>query len=323
MRTVKLLDNFNRAHDYLRISLTDACNLRCLYCMPNEKVLVTPNSKMMQAEEILKIAETFVELGIKKIRLTGGEPLVRKDAKEIIIKLSKLPVNLTISTNAILVDEYIDVFKEAKINSINISLDTLNPEVFFEMTKRRNFEKIMDNILLLLKNNFKIKINIVVLRGLNENSLFDFIELTKRHPIDVRFIEFMPFDGNNWKKENVFSYAEMLEEIKSKYQVQKIEDLPNDTAKHFKANNYKGKFAFISTITEPFCDSCNRLRLTADGKIKNCLFSNGEIDLLQEFRAGNDIRPLIISSVLKKEKELGGKLDFGKRENRSMIKIGG
>lgn len=319
----QLHDTFGRLHNYIRISLTDACNLRCTYCMPNEKVVVTPSDKMMSVDEIIGIATTFVKLGVTKIRLTGGEPLVRKDAKLIIQKLSELLVELTISTNAVLVDEYIDVFKQANIRSVNVSLDTLNTDEFFAITKRGDFEKIRQNIFLLLANNFKVKVNMVVMKGVNEHAILDFINWTKDFPLDVRFIEFMPFSGNAWNREKVFSQQEMLNVISEKYSFVKLIDEPNDTSKKYTVPGYQGTFGFISTVTEPFCGTCNRLRLTSDGKMKNCLFSEGETDLLFAYRNGIDIIPLIISNVMSKKEALGGRFDFEKIENRSMIKIGG
>lgn len=319
----QLRDTFGRSHNYLRISLTDACNLRCTYCMPNEKVLVTASDKMMSVDEIIGIATVFVKLGVNKIRLTGGEPLVRKDAKLIIQKLAELHVELTISTNAVLVDEYIDVFKQANIRSVNVSLDTLNADEFFAITKRGDFEKIQKNIFLLLANNFKVKVNMVVMKGVNEHAILDFINWTKDFPFDVRFIEFMPFSGNAWNREKVFSQQEMLNLISEKYSFVKLIDEPSDTAKKYTVPGHQGTFAFISTVTEPFCDTCNRLRLTADGKMKNCLFSEGETDLLSAYRSGIDIIPLIIANVMSKKEALGGRFDFEKIENRSMIKIGG
>jgi cyclic pyranopterin phosphate synthase len=326
MEIQQLTDKFGRKHEYLRISLTDACNLRCVYCMPNEKVLVTPSAKMMQKNEIFEIAKIFVEMGIKKIRLTGGEPLLRKDARSILENLAQLPVEISISTNAILVDQYISIFKKTGITNINISLDTLDSQEFFTLTKRAYFDKIMENIQLLLNHNFKVKINCVILKGKNESSILDFIQWTEKTELDVRFIEFMPFQGNFWNKDAVFSYKEILNVITQKFEIQKLPDAKNDTAKHYQVKGFKGKFAFISTITEPFCDSCNRLRLTADGKMKNCLFSTGEMDILSAFRAGNDIRSLIQENVSLKRKERGGRFDEiseSLEENRSMIKIGG
>lgn len=319
----RLYDTFGRLHNYLRISLTDACNLRCAYCMPEEKTLVTPSHKMMRADEILEIAKVFVELGVTKIRLTGGEPLVRKDAKEIILKLSELPVELTISTNAVLVDEYIDVFKLAGIKNVNVSLDALNPDEFYTITKRGDFDRIQNNIIKLLDQTFSVKVNMVVMKGMNEHAILDFVTWTKEAALEVRFIEFMPFTGNGWDKSKVFSQQEMLELITQKYSITKLNDKPNDTARNYAVPGHKGSFGFISTVTDPFCTSCNRLRLTADGKMKNCLFSQSETDLLSALRKGENIEDLIISNILSKKEALGGRFDFENIKNRSMIRIGG
>ena len=328
MPPAPLIDTFARKHDYLRISLTDACNLRCTYCMPNEKIRVTPSARLMQPLEIRSIAETFVQLGIKKIRLTGGEPLLRKDVKEIIRLLSELPVELAISTNAVLADQYIETFKDSNISSVNVSLDTLNADEFRAITKRNEFGKIKSNIHLLLSHGFKVKVNMVVMKGINEHAITDFIEWTKDFPLQVRFIEFMPFKGNGWHQTTVFSYNDMLQLISEKYEYRKLQDSENATAQTYQATGHTGTFGFISTITAPFCDSCNRLRLTADGKMKNCLFDTNETDLLSALRNGQEIEPLIRGSIQNKRKERGGLFDTQSattafNENRTMISIGG
>ncbi|AMA49040.1 MULTISPECIES: GTP 3',8-cyclase MoaA [Flavobacterium] len=328
-----LTDNFGRFHNYLRISITEHCNLRCTYCMPAEGIKLTPKNHIMTADEIVQIAQTFVDLGIKKIRLTGGEPLLRKDAKKIIEQLSKLNIELAITTNGILVDQYIETFKKASIQSVNISLDSLKQDKFSFITRRDQFEKVLKNIHLLIENDFHVKLNVVLIKGFNDNEILDFIHLTKNTKIEIRFIEFMPFDGNKWNKDKLVSYNEILEEINTYYtptNVIKKEDKPNDTAKNYKIANFKGSFAIISTVTNPFCDHCNRIRLTADGKLKNCLFSKLETSLLDTLRAGHSIIPLLKNNILLKEKTRAGfdtnesftdSLNFNL--NRSMITIGG
>lgn len=325
-----LQDNFNRIHDYLRISLTDVCNFRCQYCIPNEDAQFMPNSHLMQLDEIVGIATQFVNLGIKKIRLTGGEPLARKDAADIILALSKLPVKLTLTTNGSRIHEFIDVFKAAKIRSINVSLDTLDATKFNQITKRNQYTQVLNNINLLIKEGFHVKVNMVVMRGFNDNEILNFIDWTKDLPIHVRFIEFMPFTGNQWDNEKVFTFHEILTLASSKYQYAKLHEEPNETAKSFQVDGHQGTFAVISTMTAPFCHTCNRLRLTADGKMKNCLFSNGEIDLLNAHRTGENIFPLIQQSLANKAIALGGQfegdyhqIDPQTLQNRSMIKIGG
>lgn len=323
-------DSFGRVHDYLRISLTDNCNFRCFYCMPEEDYDFTPASRLMQTDEIIRLAEIFVAQGVKKIRLTGGEPLVRKDAAKIIEALGKLPVELNITTNGTRINEMLPVLQAANIKSINISLDTLQPEKFFTITRRDVFHQVKSNIELLLQHKIGVKLNMVVMKGLNDNEILDFIAWTKYNPIQVRFIEFMPFSGNRWTSNKLFSLEEILAVIEKEYTILPVKAAPHDTAKSFMVPGHDGSFAVISTMTSPFCSSCNRMRLTADGKLKNCLFSKGETDLLTALRAGEEVLPLIKSSIWAKEKELGGQLhthfeniDAELLMNRSMITIGG
>ena len=325
-----IVDKYNRVHDYLRISLTDNCNLRCFYCMPEEDYEFTPASRLMQCHEIEALSKIFVAHGVTKIRLTGGEPLVRKDAKEIILALSKLPVKLTLTTNATRLHDFSDTLAQAGIRSLNISLDTLQSDKFLLVTRRDQFKQVYDNIRLMIKKGFHVKVNMVVMKGLNENEINDFVEWTKHEPVHVRFIEFMPFTGNRWTSNKVFSYHEMLELIETKYEIIKLQDEKHDTAKKFQVPGHIGTFAVISTMSENFCGTCNRMRLTADGKMKNCLFSRTETDLLTALRNGEDVVPLIHQSIRSKAKELGGQFtpDFEHLHaedinNRSMITIGG
>ena len=323
-------DQFNRVHDYLRISLTDNCNLRCFYCMPDEEYDFTPPSRLMQANEIETLASIFVKLGVNKIRLTGGEPLVRKDAGNIILSLSKLPVKLTLTTNGTRLHEFIDELQQANVGSINISLDTLQSDKFQLITRRNQFDKVFDNIQLLIKTGLHVKVNVVVMKDLNDTEINDFIEWTKDTPVHVRFIEFMPFSGNRWTSNRVFTWQQMLEVIAEKYSFTRLQDEPHDTAKKYTVPGHAGTFAVISTMSAPFCSTCNRMRLTADGKMKNCLFSNGETDLLSALRSGEDVEALIHENISKKAKELGGQFDTDFKHleaaaihNRSMITIGG
>jgi cyclic pyranopterin phosphate synthase len=287
----------------------------------------------MTADEIVSIAQTFVNLGVDKIRLTGGEPLVRKDAKEIILRLGKLGVNLSLTTNGILVPNFIATFKEAGIKTVNISIDSLVKEKFNQITRRNYFETVLESIDLLLEERFQVKLNIVLIKDFNDNEIIDFINLTKNKKIQIRFIEFMPFSGNEWDKSKLVSYATILETLQSTFSPQEIErltDAPNDTAKNFKISSYQGSFAIISSVTNPFCSTCNRIRLTADGKLKNCLFSNSETSLLNVLRAGESILPLIHQNLMAKKIVRGGMDDDLKfqnpdlfSQNRSMIAIGG
>ena len=326
-----LVDSFHRNHDYLRISITDKCNLRCLYCMPldlPESFLATRS--MMNVDEIISIAIVFVDLGVTKIRLTGGEPLVRKEVREIISRLSKFPIQLALTTNAVLVDEFIDLFVETGLRSVNVSLDSLDATTFEILSQRKHFSKVVDNIQLLLDRGFHVKLNMVVLKDVNHLEIPAFIKMTKNANLHVRFIEFMPFTGNGWDHQQVFSSEEILSLVEEHFEFEKLNDRPNDTARNFKVKNHTGTFAIISTMTDPFCDTCNRLRLTSDGKMKNCLFSKGEADILAALRNGEDLVPIIQQCVWQKKAARGGQMmghlaniSAETIENRSMISIGG
>lgn len=328
-----LTDSFKRKHTYLRISLIERCNLKCTYCMPEEGIPLSPRNHLMSYEEIFTIAKTFVKHGVTKIRLTGGEPLIRKDIHVILKKLSSLDVELSITTNAVLVHKYIDALKEFGIKSINVSLDTLKREKFSQITRRNEFERVYQNILLLIREGFHVKINSVLIKDFNEDEIIDFIELTKKHPITIRFIEFMPFNGNKWDMSKLVSYAQVMDRAHAKYSkelIQRLQDAPNDTSKNYKVMGYQGGFSVISSVTNPFCDSCNRIRLTANGRLKNCLFSDGEEDLLTPLREGKEIESIICKLILGKKKIRNGMETLesfqepeSHSQNRSMIAIGG
>jgi cyclic pyranopterin phosphate synthase len=325
-----IIDTFGRVHNYLRISLTDNCNLRCFYCMPEEDYAFTPASRLMQTKEIEALAKIFVANGVDKIRLTGGEPLVRKDAKEIITALAPLPASLTLTTNATRLHEFADTLQEAGVRSLNISLDTLQAEKFMMLTRRDQFRQVRDNIDLMIGRGFHVKVNAVIMKGLNDNEINDFVQWTRDAPVHVRFIEFMPFSGNHWTSNKVVTLEEILATVRKKFAAIPLTSDPHDTAKAFRVPGHAGTFAIISTMSNPFCSGCNRMRLTADGKLKNCLFSREETDLLTPLRKGDNVLPLILQSIQNKKKELGGQFntDFEHLHpediaNRSMITIGG
>jgi cyclic pyranopterin phosphate synthase len=298
--------------------------------MPPEGNLVKPASVYMNAEEVVEMAKSFVDLGIKKIRLTGGEPLIRKDAKAIISKLGELPVELGISTNGILLNDYFETFKEAGLNSINVSLDSLNGEKFQKMTFRNYFERILGNIESALDQGFDVKVNAVLIRGQNDNEIIDFINFTRDKDIELRFIEFMPFLGNDWDRSKCIPAAEIMELANDYYGEVNVNATPCEGItihNRYQVKGFKGRFGIISTVSNPFCDSCNRIRLTADGKVRNCLFSTGELDLLKALRNKENLEPLISKNILNKKKQWGGRsrLEFenNKSTSRSMTSIGG
>ena len=328
-----LRDSFGRQHNYLRISLTEKCNLRCTYCMPAEGVPLTPSKDLMTADELFELASIFTAHGVDKIRLTGGEPLVRKDFLQILQKLATLPVSLTLTTNAVLVDRFIVDFKAAGLRKINVSLDTLDPLRFQKITLKSNFEQVKKNLELLNHEGFDVKINVVLLKGVNDDEIIHFIKWTAEQVYHIRFIEFMPFDGNNWDRSKTVGLKEIQKQISSHFGDDQIVSLPgeaNDTSKNFKIKGFTGTYGVISTVTNPFCDSCNRLRLTANGRLRNCLFSEKESDLLAALRSGQPVEP-IIEKVIRAKHAVRSGLDSPSAfadparhsKNRSMIRIGG
>lgn len=289
-----------------------------------------PQQQLMTPDEIEQIAATFVRLGVHKIRLTGGEPLVRKDFAAILERLARLDVELLLSTNGALLHQYFDLLQAAGVQTINVSLDSLQPHTFFHITKRDRFITVRNNILRLLDLGFRVKINVVAIQSIVEEELLDFVELTRNLPLHVRFIEFMPFSGNGWDSQKVVTAAQLLEQIALEYDVVKLLDEPHATAKKYKVIGYEGTFAFITTMSDQFCGSCNRLRLTAEGKMKNCLFGQEELDLLSALRRGEDLEPLIRLSVQRKFAAMGGQFENGYQQtdvqtvvNRCMVGIGG
>lgn len=284
----------------------------------------------MQPDEIDRIAALFVQLGVKKIRLTGGEPLVRKEAGDIIRRLGQYPVELTMTTNGIRLNEFAADLQAAGLRSINISLDSLQAEKFLLLTKRDNFQKVYDNIHRMAALGLRVKVNVVAMKGVNDNEINDFVALTRELPLHIRFIEFMPFTGNHWDHAKVIGLQEILDIVAQNYSFEPIRHKKHDTAKNFQVAGHAGTFAVISTMTNPFCGDCNRMRLTADGKMKNCLFSKTETDLLGALRRGEDLEPLIKACIWAKAAERGGQFTEGYThtdplhiENRSMIAIGG
>lgn len=320
-----LKDNFGRIHNYLRISITDACNFTCTYCMPNKKQC--PPTTQMTALNISNIAGQFVCLGVNKIRLTGGEPLLRKDLTEILNSLSALPVELALTTNGRLLDLYFPLLKSSKLRKINISLDSLRSEIFKNITGRNDFDRVYSNILEAIKLGFNVKLNAVIIKGVNDSEINDFAQLSIDYPISVRFIEFMPFRDNNWSFESIIRTQEIVDLLKQTFPLDKISNSFPETADNYRIKGAKGNIGFISTVSNPFCNSCNRIRITSDGKLKTCLLGTNEIDLLSLIRTDKDIKPIIQQAIATKLLVHDGNNPFSNNpsdgHNRTMYSIGG
>ncbi|KAH8698629.1 molybdenum cofactor biosynthesis protein 1 B [Talaromyces proteolyticus] len=348
-----LTDSFNRQHDYLRISITEKCNLRCLYCMPEEGVPLSPPAHLLTTPEIVYLSSLFVSQGVTKIRLTGGEPTVRKDIVPMMQALGNLRRDglreLCLTTNGISLHRKLDAMAEAGLTGVNLSLDTLDPFQFQIMTRRNGFEAVMKSIARIEEMNkagagIKLKINCVVMRGLNEREIVPFVEMGRDRDIEVRFIEYMPFGGNKWSEGKMVPYQEMLSLIREQYPaLEKVTDHKNDTSKTYRVPGFTGKVGFITSMTHNFCGTCNRLRITSDGNLKVCLHGNAEVSLRDLIRRGNNGLPIdeqamealdlesserelldVIGMAVKrkKAKHAGiGRLE--KMKNRPMILIGG
>lgn len=297
-----LTDNFSRRHDYLRISITERCNLRCTYCMPEEGVPLSPPAHLLTTPEISYLSALFVSEGVTKIRLTGGEPTIRRDILPLMHSIGDLRrkglKELCLTTNGIALHRKLDSMVEAGLSGVNLSLDTLDPFQFQIMTRRKGFDAVMKSIERILEMNrhgaeIKLKVNCVVMRGINEREIIPFVEMGREKDIEVRFIEYMPFDGNKWSQGKMLSYKEMLALIREKYpMLYKVQDHKNDTSKTYAVPGFVGRIGFITSMTHNFCGSCNRLRITSDGNLKVCLFGNSEVSLRDLLRKDNDGQPL-------------------------------
>jgi len=270
--------------------------------MPEEGIDLSPPAKLLTTPEIVYLSELFVKQGVNKIRLTGGEPTVRKDVVDLMHQIGDLRKiglkELCITTNGISLHRKLDSMVEAGLTGVNLSLDTLDPYQFAIMTRRNGHEAVMKSINRILEMNklgagIKLKINCVVMRGMNEREIVPFVELGKNQDLEVRFIEYMPFDGNKWSEKKMLSFGEMLALIRQKYpNVEKVQDHKNDTSKTYQVPGFAGRIGFITSMTHNFCGTCNRLRITSDGNLKVCLFGNTEVSLRDIIRESNDGLPL-------------------------------
>jgi cyclic pyranopterin phosphate synthase len=306
-----LQDRFGRTFDYVRIAITEKCNLRCTYCMPEEGVELKHKDHVLTGEEIGRIVHVLARMGVKKVRFTGGEPLVRKDIVDLVATSASTPgikaVHLT--TNGILFDRYAKDLRKAGLTGVNISLDTMEPDRFQTITRRPGAESVHQAIDLAIELGFpRVKVNVVMMKGFNDDELFKFTELTKDKPITVRFIEFMPFDAHQiWESGVHFASAESLvNQIEEFYPG--IKEAPGTRTEHhtFQALGYKGKIAVIPAFTRSLCGNCSRIRVTADGQIRNCLYSDMEYSLRDVMRNGcsdDDVVALFRKAFAEKAKD--------------------
>jgi cyclic pyranopterin phosphate synthase len=324
-----LKDSFGRVHTYLRISVTDRCNLRCVYCMPYEGIIFKDNKQLLTFEEIVRLARIFVDMGVTKIRLTGGEPLVRRNLEVLAKQLKEIAglETLAMTTNATLLAGKARSLKDAGLDALNISLDTFQKERFVQISRRDDFDQVMAGIEAAFEFGFSsIKLNMVVIGGLNDDEVMDFADFAAQRQVNVRFIEYMPFKNNGWAADRVVTFADIKQRIASKYELRPIETEPSAVAKDFSIVGGKGSLSFISSMSDSFCATCNRVRLTSDGALKSCLFYPAELSLRDAMRAGADderLLQLIREALWQKPEAHPPAEEIAAEENRTMIEIGG
>ncbi|MDO5707294.1 MAG: GTP 3',8-cyclase MoaA [Andreesenia angusta] len=316
-------DSFGREINYLRISITDLCNLRCQYCMPASGICKSEHENILSFEDFYTITKAFSELGVNKVRITGGEPLVKRDIIDFIKNINKLENidEITMTTNGILLEEYAEDLKNAGLDRVNISLDTLDPKKYSEITRGGDLDKVLKGIKKMEELNLTpIKINAVLIDGFNIDEIRDLVELTRFRKIDVRFIELMPIgEVLNLKDKNTISGDIVLEKVKELEPTKR--DDPSSPAIYYKLPGAKGKVGIIKPVTCKFCKDCNRIRLTSKGFLKLCLHSNEEIDLKPHLDNYEELKEFLIKTILKKPEE--HHLEDGDFVSKSMSTIGG
>lgn len=318
-----LTDNHGRKINYLRLAVTDRCNLRCFYCVPEDGLNWLSRPALMSYDEMLQTCTLLVNMGIEKIRITGGEPFLRKDLMQLLTAISKLSglKELTITTNGVLTAPYVSQLKDLGIKSVNLSLDTLDANRFFAITKRDEFGKVMATLDELLKYDIGVKINAVVMDGKNTQDIVPLVELTKALPVSVRFIEEMPFNGDGHNYSGLlWDYQRILSEIQQHHpNLQKLTDSEYSTSYNYQVPGYNGTLGIIAAYSRTFCGACNRIRITPDGVLKTCLYDDGVLNIKDLIRAGKtdeDLQKALLNAVGRRP------LDGWEAENSRLNSIG-
>ena len=328
----KLTDNFGRQISYVRLAVTDRCNLRCQYCMPAHGIDIVPKQELLTFKEMYRLIRVLTELGVTKVRLTGGEPFVRKDFVGFLEMLSynDLLDAINITTNGALISKHIaDIEKLGKVKNINLSIDSLQAVKFNEITRRNAFDEVFNTMGLLEKSSLNLKLNVVVQSGINTDEIKDFVRLTKDRNLAVRFIEEMPFNGKGQREmQENWTFNKILNEIKTEFEVTEIQSEKSSTSRNYAIENHRGTFGIIPAFTRTICNDCNRIRITSTGTFKNCLFDDGVFNLRDFIRNGasnDDLKKLFLSLV--KAKPANGFVAEANRTNgdvsESMSTIGG
>ncbi|CAL2103853.1 GTP 3',8-cyclase [Tenacibaculum sp. 190130A14a] len=326
-----LIDSFGRQINYVRLAVTDRCNLRCQYCMPAKGIDIVPRKELLSYKEMYRIVRVLTELGVTKVRLTGGEPFARRDFMNFLEMLSynDLLEDINITTNGALVSKHIKTLESLeKVKNINLSIDSLHPDKFTKITRRDVFSEVYEAFELLEKSSLNLKLNVVVQSNFNTNEINDFVRLTKEKDIAVRFIEEMPFNGKGQRdiQEN-WNFKRILHEIQSEYDITELISEKSSTSRNYQVDGFKGNIGIIPAFTRTICNDCNRIRVTATGTFKNCLFDDGVFNLRDFIRDGasnDDLKELFLKLV--KEKPENGFIAEANRKgnvSESMSTIGG
>lgn len=288
--TKKIIDNHGRPVNYLRLSVTDRCNLRCFYCMPEEGIKYLPKQALLSYEEMEKMIRVLAGMGISKVRITGGEPFVRKDLVPFLWKISEIPgiEQIHLTTNGVLTVPHIPELKKIGIKSVNLSLDALDKQRFYQITRKDEYDKVMRTFYTLLENDIRLKINAVVMEGQNIEDLIPLAQLAQKHPVAVRFIEEMPFNGEGLREPQlVWNYRKILGHLKTYFpEIQALPLEANATSTDYQIPGFQGRIGIIAAFSRTFCGTCNRIRVTAQGILKTCLYDDGILDLKPLLRQG-------------------------------------
>lgn len=326
-----LYDNHQRPLTYLRLAVTDRCNLRCFYCMPEEGIKYLPKKELLTFEENLRMVSILAEMGIKKVRLTGGEPFVRTDLMDLVRALTKVNgiEEIHLTTNGILTAPHIPELKTLGIKSVNLSLDTLDPTRFQMITRRDEFQSTWNTLQELTRAGITVKINAVVMDGKNIEDLIPMVALTRDNDVSVRFIEEMPFNGEgDHFSGQVWNYKKIFEHIRSAYpSMKKLPDVPHATATNYRVEGHRGTVGIIAAFSRTFCGTCNRIRVTAQGTLKTCLYDDGVLDLKALMRSGAsdvEIKRVLLNAFQHRPKD-GFEAEAGRHQlvSESMSTIGG
>ena len=328
-----LYDNHGRQISYLRLAVTDRCNLRCFYCMPEEGIKYMPREDLLTYEEMIRLVSLLAQMGIDKVRITGGEPFIRKDMPHFLASLSRLEniKQINITTNGTTTAALVPDLAKMGIHSVNLSLDTLDRDRFFQITRRDNFQQVMETFEALLKHGIQTKINCVVMAGQNIGDLIPMAELTRKHPVSVRFIEEMPFNGEGQHYDQLhWHHANILAHLKEQFpDIEKLPDPPASTSYNYQIPGYQGSVGIIAAYTRTFCGTCNRIRITPQGTLKTCLYDNGVFNIRDLIRAGatdDQIAATFLDALGNRAKdgwEAERNRGFGLPVKESMAKIGG